>query len=136
VLAFVMRGFALFFARASLRLGTGDELIEELCALIGLTADPATSLRPGAVWLADRIGGPVAIVAVARGASALVASDTGAPAAIAIAKAAKLPLVTGVAGLFGWARPGDLLAVDGDAGAVLVHPAPTEIERLRQQRER
>jgi phosphoenolpyruvate-protein kinase (PTS system EI component) len=58
-----------------------------------------------------------------------------APTAIAIAKAAKLPLVTGVPGLFGWARGGDLLAVDGTSGTVLVHPAPTEIERLRRERD-
>ena len=31
--------------------------------------------------------------------------------------------------MFGWVRPGDLLAVDGADGVVLVHPAPTEIER-------
>jgi hypothetical protein len=38
-----------------------------------------------------------------------------------------------VSGLFGWVRPGDLLAVDGDGGTVLVHPAPTDIERLRRR---
>ena len=93
--------------------------------------DPRAALRPGAVWLADRIGGFVAIAAVARGASALVASGVPSPAAIAIARAADLPLVGEVAGLFGWARPGDLLAVDGAAGGVLVHPAADQIERLR-----
>ena len=75
------------------------------------------SLRPGAIWIADRIGAFVAIAAVARGASALVASDAVAPAAIAIARAARMPVVSDVPGLFGWARPGDLLAVDGDTGA-------------------
>jgi hypothetical protein len=38
-----------------------------------------------------------------------------------------------VPGLFGWVRPGDLLAVDGDAGVVLVQPAPADIERLRHR---
>ena len=112
--------------------GTDDERvaeIEELCVLIG-----ALSLRPGAIWIADRIGAFVALAAVARGASALVAGDGASPTAIAIARAARLPIVTGVPGLFGWARPGDLLAVDGETGTVLVHPAPTEIERLRQAR--
>jgi hypothetical protein len=42
--------------------------------------------------------------------------------------------VSDVAGLFGWIRPNDLLAVDGDTGAVLVHPAQTDIERLRRAR--
>jgi phosphoenolpyruvate-protein kinase (PTS system EI component) len=106
--------------------------IEELCALVGVTIDARTSIRPGAVWIADRIGAFVAIAAVSRGASALVTSDTATPTAIAIAAAADLPLVTAAAGVFGWARPGDLLAVDGSTGTVLVHPAPTEIERLRR----
>jgi hypothetical protein len=39
-----------------------------------------------------------------------------------------------VPGLVGWARPGDLLAADGDTGTVLVHPAPTDIERVRRAR--
>jgi phosphotransferase system enzyme I (PtsP) len=104
--------------------------LEELCALLG----DARALRPGAVWIGDRLNTFAAITAVARGAAALVASDLIAPAAIAIARAAQLPVVSDVAGLFGWARPGDLLAVDGDRGAVLVHPSPTDIERLRRAR--
>lgn len=96
------------YARAPYRLGTSGEHvvdIEELCALIGLTADPKTSLRPGAIWVADTLGAFVAIAAVARGASALVTADTASLAAIAIARAAHLPIVTEVAGLFSWARP-------------------------------
>jgi phosphotransferase system, enzyme I, PtsP len=108
--------------------------IEELCALIGLTADARTSARPGAVWIADRAGAVIVIAAIARGAAAVVTSDRVTPTALSIAAAAKLPVVSGVAGLFGWARPGDLLAVDGESGTVLVHPAPTEIERLRRER--
>jgi signal transduction protein with GAF and PtsI domain len=108
--------------------------IEELCALIGMTADPRTSAKPGAIWIADRAGAVIAIAAIARGAAALVTSDRVTPTALTIAAAAKLPVVSGVAGLFGWARPGDLLAVDGESGTVLVHPAPTEIERLRRER--
>lgn len=104
--------------------------IEELCVLL---ADPR-SLRPGHVWIADRIHAFVAIAAVARGASALVASDVCSLDAIAIARAANLPIVSDVPGLFGWARPNDLLAVDGESGEVLVSPAPTQIERLRRAR--
>jgi phosphotransferase system enzyme I (PtsI) len=132
-----LRGVAKDYARAAVRLGTPEERaieVEELCAIIGMTLDTRSSARPGTVWLADRVGAVAALVAVARGAAALVASDTASPTAIAIARAAKLPFVTGVSGLFGWARPGDLLAVDGGTGAVLVHPAPTEIERLRRER--
>jgi phosphotransferase system enzyme I (PtsP) len=135
-----LRSVAKDYARAPYRLGTASEVtdhasepaaeIEQLCVLLG----DARSLRPGAVWIADRIGAFVAIAAVARGAAALVAGDAVSPAAIAIARAAGLPTVSDVPGLFGWARPDDLLAVDGDTGTVLVHPAPTEIERLRRAR--
>ena len=127
------------YARAPIRLGTsGDHAadIEELCALIGITCDDTTSVRPGAVWIADTIGAFVAISAVARGASALVAATTATPAAIAIARAAHLPIATDIGGVFSWARPGDLLAVDGTQGTVLVHPAPTDIEKLRAERQR
>jgi phosphotransferase system enzyme I (PtsI) len=99
-----------------------------------MTADPRPSARPGAGWIADRIGAVMMMIAVARGAAAVITSDAVSPAAIAIARAAKLPVVTGVSGLFGWVRPGDLLAVEGESGTVLVHPAPTEIERLRRER--
>ncbi|HSD87529.1 MAG TPA: GAF domain-containing protein [Kofleriaceae bacterium] len=133
-----LRGVAKDYARAANRLGNDDgervAEIEELCALIGLTADARSSARPGGIWLADRVGAVITIAAVARGAAAIVTSDSVSPTAIAIARAAKLPLVSGVPGLFGWARPQDLLAVDGASGTVLVHPAPTEIERLRRER--
>jgi phosphotransferase system enzyme I (PtsP) len=131
-----LRAVAKEYARAPYRLGAdlGEHShvaeIEELCALLGDTK----ALRPGSVWIADRINSVVAVVAVARGASAIVASDVISPCAIAIARAAKLPAVSDVAGLFGWARPSDLLAVDGDSGTVLVHPAQTDIERLRRAR--
>lgn len=131
-----LRAVAKQYARAPYRLGTVHESadhvadIEELCVLLGAPR----ALRPGAIWIADRIHAFVALVAVARGASALVASDAISPAAIAIARAAELPVISDVPGLFGWVRPGDLLAVDGDRGIVLVQPAPTDIERLRHAR--
>jgi hypothetical protein len=109
------------------RAGRSRERDEELCVLLG----DARTLRPGAVWIADRIGAFIAIAAVARGASALVAGDTVSPAAIAIPRAARLTTVSDVPGLFGWVRPDDLLAVDGDTGTILVHPAPADIERVR-----
>ena len=126
------------YARAPYR--TGEEPservgeIEELCALLGCASDPAATLRPGGVWIADRIGAFVALAAVGRGAGALIAAGGDvASAAVAIARAARLPLVGGVHGIFGWARPGDLVAVDADHGEVVVNPAPTEVERVRRR---
>ncbi len=129
-----LRAVAKEYARASYRqIGPTPEHaaeLEELCALVG----DARGLKAGAIWIADRIGAFAAVIAVARGASAIVASDAISPTAIAIARAAKLPAISDVPGLFGWIRPNDLLAVDGDVGSVLVQPAPSDIERLRQAR--
>jgi phosphotransferase system enzyme I (PtsP) len=136
-----LRSVAKEYARAAHRLGTESgeedrvEEIEELCVLIGITADARASVRPGAIWIADKIGAVIAIGAVARGAGAIVTSLQATPAAHAICRAAGLPLVTDVPGLFGWVRPGDLLAIDGGSGTVLVHPSPTDLEKLRRARD-
>jgi hypothetical protein len=49
-----------------------------------------------------------------------------------------VPLVAGVAGVFAWVRPGDLLVVDGDgasaAGSVRVNPEATHVASIRSQR--
>ena len=135
-----LRSVAKEYARAQHRLGTepseedrGAE-IEELCVLVGITADTRASVRPGSIWIADRIGAVIAIGAVARGAGAIVTSSGATPAALAILAAAALPIVTQVPGLFGWARPGDLLALDATSGTVLVQPAPTDLDKLRRAR--
>ena len=135
-----LRSVAKDYARAPYRLGTATDddrvaEIEELCVLIGVTLDPRASTRPGAIWIGDRIGAFVTIAAIARGASALIASTSASPAAVAAATAARLPIVSDVPGLFSWARPGDLLGIDGTTGTVLVHPAPSDIEHLRRARE-
>ena len=140
-----LRSVAKDYARAQHRLGTesgtasGEEdrsaEIEELCVLVGLAADARASVRPGAIWIADRIGAVMAIGAVARGAGAIVTSSRASPAALAILAAASLPIITDVPGLFGWARPGDLLAIDASSGTVLVQPAPSDLDRLRRERD-
>jgi phosphoenolpyruvate-protein kinase (PTS system EI component) len=136
-----LRTVAKDYARAAHRLGTESgeedrvEEIEELCVLVGITADARATVRPGAIWIADRIGAVMAIGAVARGAGAIVTSSQATPAALAICHAAQLPIVTDVPGLFGWVRPGDLLAIHGGTGTVLVHPAPTDLDKLRRARD-
>jgi phosphoenolpyruvate-protein kinase (PTS system EI component) len=136
-----LRTVAKDYARAAQRLGTESgeedrvEEIEELCVLIGISADTRASMRPGAIWIADKIGAVIAIGAVARGAGAIVTTLQATPAAHAICEAARMPLVTDVPGLFGWVRPGDLLAIDGSSGTVLVHPSPTDLEKLRRARD-
>ncbi|CAN5916727.1 hypothetical protein BH11MYX2_BH11MYX2_37030 [soil metagenome] len=141
-----LRKVAKQYARAAFKLDTvsrtafkldpipeTSEDIANLEELVVLLADPR-SLHPGAVWIADRVHAFMAIAAVARGAAAIVAADSVSLAAIAIARAASIPVVSDVSGLFGWARANDLLAVDGATGTVLVHPSPMEIEKLRSAR--
>lgn len=132
-----LRSVAREYARASLQLrafGPGhvdrSSEIAELCALLS----DARTIHPDAIWIGDRIDSVMAVVAVARGAAALVACDCVTPAAIAIARAAGLPVVSDVTSLFDWARAADVVVVDGDSGLVLVHPAPSDIERLRRAR--
>ncbi|HTJ46021.1 MAG TPA: GAF domain-containing protein [Kofleriaceae bacterium] len=134
-----LREVARDYARIPYKLGadaaSADRVIEieELCVLLGTVDGPP--LRPGAVWLGQGAGAFVTLIAVARGAAALVcASDAITPAAAAIARAAGLPLVSAAHGVFGWARPGDLLAVDGATGTVIVNPPPADVERVRASR--
>jgi len=134
-----LREVARDYARIPFRTGAHDQRaaeIEELCVLLA-AADGQPPLRPGAVWMGHGVGTFVALIAAARGAAALVcASDDVTPAAITIARAAGLPLVSAVNGLFGWARPGDLVAVDGDTGVVVINPPSAEVEKLRHERRR
>jgi phosphotransferase system, enzyme I, PtsP len=107
--------------------------IEELCVLLSAIDGPP--LRPGAIWLGHGVGTFVAMIAAARGAGALVcAGEAVTPAAIAIARAVGLPIVAEVNGLFGWTRPGDLLAVDTERALVVVNPPPADVEKLRRDR--
>ena len=49
-----------------------------------------------------------------------------------VARAAKLPVVSEVGGLFAWARVGDRVLVDADAGEVRVNPSAATIARFRR----
>ena len=49
--------------REAMLAAIGVAEIEELCVLIGISGSSADA-RPGAVWIADRIGGVVAVAEV------------------------------------------------------------------------
>jgi signal transduction protein with GAF and PtsI domain len=111
--------------------------IEDLCVLLWTSATRRPLLPPGGVWLTQRLGAFVALCAAARGAAAIVVDGVlDAPAAAAIARAAGVPVLSEVEGLFAWTRPGDLLVVDADAGSLRVNPAATAVEHMRSARER
>ena len=154
-LAAVARDYAKVRVRAKTSAGSADndaahleeraQDIEDLCVLIHTSALPRPSLAPGAVWIAERLGGLVALIAVTRGAGAIVLDGNRiAPVGRDIARIGNLPVIAGVTGVFSWARPGDLIAVQGGEdpvdtivdGAVQVNPPASTVERLRSVRPR
>jgi phosphotransferase system, enzyme I, PtsP len=136
------------YARASMGLVTRSgqpdptlieraEGIGELCALLQTMASGSRLLQSGRIWIGRRLG-PFFAAAAARSAAAVVLEGDGEATdeAQAIARAAGLPLVTGVRGLFAWTRPGDLLVVDGDRGLVRVNPSSSGLVATRSRRGR
>jgi phosphotransferase system enzyme I (PtsP) len=110
--------------------------IEDLCVIAHAATTGQTLVRPGDILVTERLGVFSAAHALSRGVSAIVAdgplAEDGAVAALA--RAAGAPLVAGVAGVFAWVRPGDLLVADADAGSVRVNPEATQVARFRNQR--
>lgn len=137
----VARDYARHALRASITdrgaaewLGDRSEEVEDLCALLRDGASHKTALRRGAVLaLPDRLTPLVAIVSAARHVGAIVVGGEirrDAPGA-AVARAANVPCVGHVVGLFAWTRPGDALLVDGTKGIVKVDPSEREVAGLR-----
>ena len=119
--------------------GRTDE-VEDFCLLVAARAVGARVPSGNAVLLLpERLGATVVVAAVAQRAAGIAVAnrvDAASPA-IALARAAELPVVGDVGGLFAWARAGDVLLVEGEAGAVRVNPSATQIARHRQrERER
>ncbi|MEM1415586.1 MAG: GAF domain-containing protein [Myxococcota bacterium] len=91
--------------------------------------------RPGDVLvLNERPGGLLALEATARRAAAVIVADRleADALAVGILRAARIPTVVELVGLTDWARPGDPILVDGDAGAVHVNPSPSMVAKARQ----
>jgi phosphotransferase system enzyme I (PtsP) len=132
------RGPAADAAAESARL-MGDRAaeIEDLCVLVhaaGVGGRPL--VRNGAIVVTERLRLFSTLHAIASGAAGFVVDgqvDTDS-AAVALIRAARLPLLGGVLGVFSWVRPDDLLALDAEAGVVQVNPAATTVARFRNSR--
>jgi phosphotransferase system enzyme I (PtsP) len=118
-------------------LGARAAEIEDLCVLVHAGTMTGTNgrplVRPGAILASERLGLFSTAYAIAAGASAFVVDgdvppDSG-PAALV--RAAGLPLLASVRGLYAWLRPEDLLVVDADAGVVRINPPATTVARFR-----
>jgi phosphotransferase system enzyme I (PtsP) len=111
--------------------------LEDLCLLAGASAAGKRVPGPGAVVLLhERLGAFAALLSVAHRSAAVVVGGPVPHEALGarVARAAGLPVVADVAGLFAWTRLHDPVLVDGDAGLVRVQPTQTEIARARSAR--
>jgi phosphotransferase system enzyme I (PtsP) len=110
--------------------------IEDLCVIAHAATTGQTLVRPGDILVTERLGVFSAAHALSRGVSAIVVDGPldGEGAVTALARAGGAPLVAGVAGVFAWVHPGDLLVVDADTGNVRVNPEATQVARFRNQR--
>ena len=120
-------------------LGARAAEIEDLCVLVHAGATTSANGRPliraGAILASERLGLFSTAYAIAAGASAFVVegdvpTDSG-PAALV--RAAGLPLLGSVRGLYAWLRPEDLLVVDADAGVLRINPPATTVARFRNE---
>lgn len=129
------------YARASTRGAVLEERaaeIEDLCLLVAARAADMKVPSTGAVLVAQRLTTFAVLAAAAHRASAVVLADRVDDSGLAavVARAARLPAVSEVAGLFAWIRPGDRILVDGAAGIVRINPPATAIARHRARAKR
>lgn len=114
------------------------EEIEDLLAVAWTLAAEQPLFPHGAVWVGERVGGLVALLAAARDAGALVAAGAPTAAALAINRVEQRPMLSNVRGLHAWIRPGDRCAIDapaaGSHGTLWVNPPASAIERARARR--
>jgi len=113
--------------------------IEDLCVIVHAVTTGQTLVRPGDIVISERLRTFMAAHVLSRGVSALVVDGPlGEAGAVAtLARAAGVPLVAGVAGVFAWVHPGDLLVVDAgnsSVGSVRINPEATQVARFRSQR--
>ena len=124
-------------AAATALLGDRAAEIEDLCVLaFTATTGGRPLVRDGAIVVSERLGLFSTLRAVAAGASAFIV-DGEVPvdgAAAAVVRAAGLPLLTSVSGVFSWLHPDDLLVVDADAGNLRINPPATTVARYRSAR--
>ena len=112
------------------------EEVEELCLLVAARATgERVPTGTSALLVPERLSAVVALAAVAHRSAAIAVGNDVPESALgaAIARAAEIPVVVAVGGLFAWARAGDIVLVDGTEGLVRVNPSATQIARFRER---
>jgi phosphotransferase system enzyme I (PtsP) len=111
--------------------------IEDLCLWLASEATGEQGPGPGSIAVvAERLGAFFMIWHLARGVSGIVLGGSLEDNSLAagLARAAKLPVVAEVAGLFAWVRTGDTLLVDAEQGLVRVNPSATVLAQYRHSK--
>jgi phosphotransferase system enzyme I (PtsP) len=135
---------------ARLRLGSNAYLLEKIddvedlrARLLGYLLGGDHPLHPGeGIVLTRRIPPSLVVELKADGAQGLVAVSGGMTShGVLLARALRIPVVTGLPDLLGCVRPGDRLVVDGESGSVFVQPSEETVRlhaaaRQRVERER
>ncbi len=113
-----------------------SEEVEEFCLLLAARATGERVPRGGSALLVpERLSAVVALAAVAHKSAAIAVGNQVDREALgpAIVRAASIPALSGVGGLFAWARAGDIVLVDADEGVVRVNPSANAIARFRRE---
>ncbi|MBX3270308.1 MAG: GAF domain-containing protein [Sandaracinaceae bacterium] len=142
--ALVLREVAHAYARAPYRVASAPDEesmersaeVETLCLQVVLdVVDQRVPSQGAALLLSDRLPALLVLTAIAHRASALAVGAFTDPAGLAakLCRAASLPTVHGVGGLFAWARGGDRVLVDGEQGVVQINPSPAAIAEFRSR---
>lgn len=129
------------YAVATYATGEPDPMLEEraaevesLCLLVAVSACGFALPSGGSVLvLAERLTAMTALVVVGlQGVAVVTAGNLDANSlGVAIVRAAGLPLLDDITGLFAWVRPDDSVLVDADGGVLRVNPPATQIARYR-----
>ncbi|MFI5309580.1 MAG: GAF domain-containing protein [Polyangiales bacterium] len=132
------------YAVATYVASAGDPLLEQraievenLCLLLAVSAMQLPLPSPGEVLVvAERLTAVTALAVIGGRAAAVVAGGPLPDDALGVSvmRAAAIPVLADVAGLFAWVRPDDTLLVDGGAGILRVNPPATTIARYRHNR--
>jgi phosphotransferase system enzyme I (PtsP) len=133
------------YAVATYVAGAADPLLEErameienLCLLVATSALDMPLPSPGeVVVVSERLNAVTALAVVGGRAAGVVAAGPLPEAGLgpAIARAAALPAIADIPGLFAWLLPDDTVLLDGTAGILRVNPPATTIARYRHARE-